>query len=76
MISGLQIVMSAILKSMASLLQISLLIGFVIVIFAIVNLTFLLGKFHYTCFKNATEPFQQECKSLALLVEIMCDFTG
>eukprot|EP00111_Clytia_hemisphaerica_P007045 TCONS_00020428-protein len=59
-VPSLQIVMSAIIKSMASLLQISLLIGFVIVIFAIIFLSFLPGKFHYTCFKNATEPFPQE----------------
>ena len=51
---GLQVVMSAILKSMASLLQICLLIGFVIVIYAIIAMSFLTNLFHFTCFYTNT----------------------
>ena len=47
--------MSAILKSVASLLNIFLLIVFVMVIYAIVFMTLLLSKFHYTCLYNNTK---------------------
>lgn len=59
-IPSLQVVMSAILKSMASLLQICLLIGFVIVIYGIVFLSLLVGKFHYTCFYQNTTIIYEE----------------
>ena len=47
---GLQVVLKAILKAMAPLLQIGLLILFVIIIFAITGMEFFQGKFHATCF--------------------------
>ncbi|XP_033643023.1 voltage-dependent P/Q-type calcium channel subunit alpha-1A-like isoform X11 [Asterias rubens] len=49
-IPSLQVVLKAILKAMAPLLQIGLLILFVIIIFAITGMEFFQGKFHNTCF--------------------------
>ncbi|XP_071801996.1 voltage-dependent calcium channel type A subunit alpha-1-like isoform X9 [Asterias amurensis] len=49
-IPSLQVVLKAILKAMAPLLQIGLLILFVIIIFAITGMEFFQGKFHSTCF--------------------------
>ena len=52
--TGLQVVMKSIMCAMAPLLQICLLVGFVIVIYAIIGLEFLVGKFHYVCHKNVS----------------------
>ncbi|XP_038071611.1 voltage-dependent calcium channel type A subunit alpha-1-like isoform X1 [Patiria miniata] len=51
-IPSLQVVLKALLKAMAPLLQIGLLILFVIVIFAIIGMEFFQGKFHKTCFET------------------------
>ena len=51
---GLQVVMTSMLKSMASLLQISLLIGFVIIMYGIIGLSLFMGKFHKACFYENT----------------------
>ena len=48
-LTGLQVVMKSIMCAMVPLLQICLLVGFVIVIYAIIGLEFLCGKFHYAC---------------------------
>ncbi|XP_065655750.1 probable voltage-dependent N-type calcium channel subunit alpha-1B isoform X5 [Hydra vulgaris] len=48
-VPSLQLVMSAILKSMGSLMEISLLIGFVIVIYAIIGISLLMGMLRQTC---------------------------
>ena len=47
--------MKSIARAMAPLLQICLLVGFVIVIYAIIGLEFLPGLFHYTCFNKTTK---------------------
>ena len=52
--SGLQVVMKSIARAMAPLLQICLLVGFVIIIYAIIGLEFFPGLFHYTCFNTTT----------------------
>ncbi|XP_068707283.1 voltage-dependent calcium channel type A subunit alpha-1-like isoform X2 [Montipora foliosa] len=49
-IPSLQVVMKSIARAMIPLLQILFLIIFVIVIYAIVGLELLRGKFHYTCY--------------------------
>lgn len=46
--------MTSMLKSMASLLQISLLIGFVIIMYGIIGLSLFMGKFHKACFYENT----------------------
>ena len=46
--------MKSIARAMAPLLQICLLVGFVIVIYAIIGLEFFPGLFHYTCFNTTT----------------------
>ena len=50
--TGLQVVMKSIMCAMVPLLQICLLVGFVIIIYAIIGLEFLVGKFHYVCNHN------------------------
>ena len=52
--SGLQVVMKSIARAMIPLLQILFLISFVIVIYAIVGLELLRGKFHSTCYNSTT----------------------
>ncbi|XP_041481260.1 voltage-dependent calcium channel type A subunit alpha-1-like isoform X7 [Lytechinus variegatus] len=49
-IPSLQVVLKSIIRAMAPLLQITLLILFVIIIFAITGMEFFMGKFHRTCF--------------------------
>lgn len=51
---GLQVVMKSIMCAMVPLLQICLLVGFVIIIYAIIGLEFLSGKFHFVCHENTT----------------------
>ncbi|KAJ7339584.1 hypothetical protein OS493_005987 [Desmophyllum pertusum] len=53
-IPSLQVVMKSIMCAMVPLLQICLLVGFVIVIYAIIGLEFLVGKFHFVCHENVT----------------------
>ena len=53
-ILGLQVVMKSLIRAMVPLLQILLLVLFVIVIYAIIGLELLRGKFQYTCFTNAS----------------------
>jgi len=48
--TGLQVVLKAIIKAMAPLLQIGLLVLFAIVIFAIIGLEFYCGILHKTCY--------------------------
>lgn len=48
--TGLQVVLKSIIRAMAPLLQITLLILFVIIIFAITGMEFFMGKFHKTCY--------------------------
>ncbi|XP_065679404.1 voltage-dependent P/Q-type calcium channel subunit alpha-1A isoform X2 [Hydra vulgaris] len=48
-VPSLQIVLSAILKSMGSLMEIFLLVGFVIIIYAIIGMSLFQGLFHQTC---------------------------
>ena len=57
-ISGLQVLMKSLIRAMVPLLQILLLVSFVIIIYSIVGLELLCGRFHYACF-NATT---QKCK--------------
>ncbi|PFX23935.1 Voltage-dependent calcium channel type A subunit alpha-1 [Stylophora pistillata] len=51
-IPSLQVVMKSIMCAMVPLLQICLLVGFVIIIYAIIGLEFLSGKFHFVCQTN------------------------
>ncbi|KAK2555559.1 Voltage-dependent calcium channel type A subunit alpha-1 [Acropora cervicornis] len=53
-IPSLQVVMKSIMCAMVPLLQICLLVGFVVIIYAIIGLEFLNGKFHYVCHNNET----------------------
>ena len=53
-ILGLQVVMKSIMCAISPLLQICLLVGFVIVLYAIVGLQFLNGSFHYVCVNSDT----------------------
>ena len=55
--TGLQVVMKSIMCAMVPLLQICLLVGFVIIIYAIIGLEFLVGKFHYVCNQNVTGKY-------------------
>lgn len=48
-IPSLQVVMKSIMCAISPLLQICLLVGFVIVLYAIIGLQFLNGSFHYAC---------------------------
>eukprot|EP00794_Sanderia_malayensis_P016249 gene16249-17890_t len=59
-IPSLQVVMKSIARAMAPLLQICLLVGFVIVIYAIIGLEFLPGLFHYACFNSTTKALIED----------------
>lgn len=48
--AGLQIVLNSIMKAMVPLLHISLLVLFVIIIYAIIGLELFLGRMHRTCY--------------------------
>ena len=61
--------MSAILKSVASLVNIFLLIVFVMVIYAIVFMTLLKSKFHYTCKNNQSMGKTKLINTLFELIE-------
>ena len=52
-VPSLQVVMTSIAKSLIPLSNVCLLVVFVIIIYAVIGLEMLKGKFHYTC-KNAT----------------------
>ncbi|KXJ13131.1 Voltage-dependent P/Q-type calcium channel subunit alpha-1A [Exaiptasia diaphana] len=54
-IPSLQVVMKTIWRAMVPLLQILVLILFVIVIYAIVGLELLKGRFHYTCYNDLNQ---------------------
>ena len=67
--TGLQVVMKSIMCAMVPLLQICLLVGFVIVIYAIIGLEFLCGKFHYACHIKGNSTIPGEFSSLYLFYE-------
>ena len=54
LISGLQIVLNAILMAMIPLFHIALLVLFVIIIYAIIGLEMFSGRLHKACFDNIT----------------------
>lgn len=51
-LSGLQIVLNSIMKAMLPLLHIALLVGFVIIIYAIMGQELFKGKLHATCYNE------------------------
>ena len=53
-VPSLQVVMGSIANSLPPLVNVCVLVGFVIAIFAVVGLQMLRGKFHYTCFNIKT----------------------
>ena len=53
-IPGLQVVLKSIIQAMAPLFQITLLVLFMIVIFAIIGLELYSGAFHKTCISDTT----------------------
>ncbi|MBN3278505.1 CAC1D protein, partial [Polyodon spathula] len=54
-VPSLQIVLNSIMKAMVPLLHISLLVLFVIIIYAIIGLELFIGKMHKTCFYTDTD---------------------
>ena len=52
-ISGLQVVMTSVVRAMFPLMQVLFLVVFVIIIFAIVGLEFLQGRFAYACYSES-----------------------
>ena len=52
---GLQVLMKSLIRAMVPLLQILLLVSFVIIIYSIVGLELLRGRFHYACFNATTQ---------------------
>uniref|UniRef100_A0AAR2KUG2 Voltage-dependent L-type calcium channel subunit alpha n=1 Tax=Pygocentrus nattereri TaxID=42514 RepID=A0AAR2KUG2_PYGNA len=57
----LQIVLNSIMKAMVPLLHISLLVLFVIIIYAIIGLELFLGRMHKTCFFKGTDDEPVPC---------------
>jgi hypothetical protein len=53
-LSGLQVVLNAIVRAMVPLLHIALLVIFVIFIYAIIGLELFSGSMHETCFDKET----------------------
>ncbi|KAG5282274.1 hypothetical protein AALO_G00054190 [Alosa alosa] len=54
-VPSLQIVLNSIMKAMVPLLHIGMLVGFVIIIYAIIGLELFLGRMHKTCYYKGTE---------------------
>ncbi|KAL2103467.1 hypothetical protein ACEWY4_000335 [Coilia grayii] len=59
-VPSLQIVLNSIMKAMVPLLHISLLVLFVIIIYAIIGLELFIGRMHRTCFFIGTDDFADE----------------
>ena len=58
--SGLQIVLTSILKALIPLFYIALLVVFVIIIYAIIGVELFMGKLHYTCYNETTSKYMCE----------------
>ncbi|KAL2103740.1 hypothetical protein ACEWY4_000608 [Coilia grayii] len=54
-VPSLQIVLNSIMKAMVPLLHIGMLVGFVIIIYAIIGLELFLGRMHKTCYYKGTD---------------------
>ncbi|XDV49120.1 hypothetical protein PO909_018431, partial [Leuciscus waleckii] len=59
-VPSLQIVLNSIMKAMVPLLHISLLVLFVIIIYAIIGLELFIGRMHRTCFYIGTENYADD----------------
>ncbi|XP_041953728.1 calcium channel, voltage-dependent, L type, alpha 1F subunit [Alosa sapidissima] len=59
-VPSLQIVLNSIMKAMVPLLHISLLVLFVIIIYAIIGLELFIGRMHKTCFFIGTEDYADD----------------
>ncbi|XP_036434229.1 calcium channel, voltage-dependent, L type, alpha 1F subunit [Colossoma macropomum] len=59
-VPSLQIVLNSIMKAMVPLLHISLLVLFVIIIYAIIGLELFLGRMHKTCYVTGTDEFADD----------------
>ncbi|XP_063063682.1 calcium channel, voltage-dependent, L type, alpha 1F subunit [Engraulis encrasicolus] len=59
-VPSLQIVLNSIMKAMVPLLHISLLVLFVIIIYAIIGLELFIGRMHRTCFFIGTEDYADD----------------
>ncbi|KAI5094991.1 voltage-dependent L-type calcium channel subunit alpha-1F [Silurus meridionalis] len=66
---GLQIVLNSIMKAMVPLLHISLLVLFVIIIYAIIGLELFIGRMHKTCYFIGKDEFADDDP-------LPCAFTG
>lgn len=60
--AGLQIVLNSIMKAMVPLLHISLLVLFVIIIYAIIGLELFIGRMHRTCYFIGTGNYTHSHK--------------
>ncbi|CAB3996293.1 voltage-dependent N-type calcium channel subunit alpha-1B-like [Paramuricea clavata] len=72
-IPSLQVVMKSIMCAISPLLQICLLVGFVIVLYAIIGLQFLNGSFHYVCVTNGTVPEEPQICAAPGKAGLDCD---
>jgi len=70
---GLQVVLKSIIQAMAPLLQITLLLLFMIAIFAIIGLELYNGAFHKTCFRNGTKGKTDLNLCLVLAIDCLSD---
>ncbi|KAK3539348.1 hypothetical protein QTP70_003835 [Hemibagrus guttatus] len=68
-VPSLQIVLNSIMKAMVPLLHISLLVLFVIIIYAIIGLELFIGRMHKTCYFIGTDEFADDDP-------VPCAFTG
>ncbi|XP_053481048.1 calcium channel, voltage-dependent, L type, alpha 1F subunit [Ictalurus furcatus] len=68
-VPSLQIVLNSIMKAMVPLLHISLLVLFVIIIYAIIGLELFIGRMHKTCYFIGTDDFADD-------EPVPCAFTG
>ncbi|KAK1800978.1 hypothetical protein P4O66_004725 [Electrophorus voltai] len=59
-VPSLQIVLNSIMKAMVPLLHISLLVLFVIIIYAIIGLELFIGRMHKTCYISGTDEFADD----------------
>ncbi|XP_076859258.1 calcium channel, voltage-dependent, L type, alpha 1D subunit, a isoform X2 [Brachyhypopomus gauderio] len=59
-VPSLQVVVNSILKALVPLLHVSLLVMFVIIIYAVIGLELFLGKLHATCYYKGTDIYVDE----------------
>ena len=68
---GLQVVMTSVVRAMYPLMQVLFLVVFVIIIFAIIGLEFLQGRFKYACYDSAKKACKYSYVFIAVCLHLL-----